>query len=185
MVRKRGVRVAILVEDRLLERFAREALLELGYHRRELRALPYPVGRGSAKQWVDQQYPIEMQAYRRVAQYQRVALLVGSEADELSVERRRQQLASSLESADLSSRGDEEHVCIWVPKWHVETWILHLLGEQVDEETNYKSRVRHLQITFSHVAAKFVAYYRTGVAETTTTLPSLELAIAEAHRLDF
>ncbi len=185
MVRKRGVRVTILVEDKLLERFAREALLELGYHRRELRVLPYPVGRGSAKQWVDHQYPIEMQAYRRVAQYQRVALLVGSEADELSVETRRHQLDSSLESSSLPGRGDDEHVCIWVPKWHVETWILHLLGEQVDEETNYKNRVRHLRINFSQIAAKFVAYYRTGVAVTTPVLPSLELAIAETRRLDF
>lgn len=36
MPRKKGVRVTLLVEDEMTERFAREVLLKLGYHRGEV-----------------------------------------------------------------------------------------------------------------------------------------------------
>jgi hypothetical protein len=60
MPRGSGVRFTVLVEDRALERFVRDCLLELGAHRREIRVRRCPVGRGSAKQWIDREYPIEV-----------------------------------------------------------------------------------------------------------------------------
>ena len=73
MAKKKGVRVQIVVEDEALERFSRETLLKFGFSRHELRVTPYPVGQGSAKDWVDKQYPIEVRALRAKA-YQISAL---------------------------------------------------------------------------------------------------------------
>ncbi|HUT10117.1 MAG TPA: hypothetical protein VMY42_06445, partial [Thermoguttaceae bacterium] len=78
MARRRGVRVTVLVEDQSLERFAREVLLLLKFQRREMRFKVHPAGRGSAKQWVERQYPIEVRAYRGRANAQQIALLVGT-----------------------------------------------------------------------------------------------------------
>ena len=49
MARKKNVRIMVLVEDELLERFARNCLKELGCHPRELRIRTSPVGRGSGE----------------------------------------------------------------------------------------------------------------------------------------
>ncbi|NLS98241.1 MAG: hypothetical protein GXX96_39430 [Planctomycetaceae bacterium] len=168
-----------------MERFAREVLLKLGYHRKELRVLPYPVGRGSAKQWIEKQYPLETQAYRRKASHQRVGLLVGTDADESSVEGRCQRLACALESNGLTPRSDNEHIALWIPKWHIETWILFLSGEAVNEEADYKDRMKHVQIPFARIAEVFVERYRATDKVPGDMLPSLDIAITETERLDF
>jgi hypothetical protein len=182
MMRRRGVRVVLLVEDRSLERFAREVLLQLGFHRCEVRVIEYPAGRGSAKQWVEKRYPTEVKAYRREANHQQVALLVGTEADEKTVADRFRLLASKLTDAGHAERNDTERIALWVPKWNVETWILHLSGEDVGEEKNYKHKVRRPD--YRTVAEAFVKSFRESPDERPATLPSLEVAFKETHRLD-
>jgi len=182
MVRRRGVRVTLLVEDRSLERFAREVLRELGFHRGEVYVIGYPAGCGSAKQWVEKRYPIEVRAYRRKVNSQQVALLVGTEADQQTVKHRLGNLASKLTDAGLAVRNDDERVALWVPKWNVETWILHLSGEAIDEEKNYKNKVT--KPDYRGVARAFVSDFRKSPSERSAALPSLEVAFEETRRLD-
>ena len=182
MVRRRGVRVTLLVEDRTLERFAREVLLLLGFHRREVFVIGYPVGRGSAKQWVEKRYPIEVRAYRGKANAQQIALLVGTEADEKTAAHRFRHLASKLTDAKLADRNETERIALWVPKWNVETWILYLSGEDVDEKANYKTRLGDPD--FHAVAEDFVSGFRKSHSERSAALPSLEAAFKETRRLD-
>ena len=61
---KKGIRVAVVVEDQMLERFLRSSLLLLGYHKREIRVEKAPAGDGSGKKWVDNRSVIEVKALR-------------------------------------------------------------------------------------------------------------------------
>ncbi len=182
MVRSKGVRITLLVEDKALARFAREVLLLLGFHRREMRFLNYPVGRGSAKHWVENQYAREVKVYRSKAGHQKIALLVGTDADEQTVRYRFDCLAAKLKDARLTDRVTNDRIVLWIPKWNVETWILHLAGEKVDEDANYKTR--NMKPDYRKVAKAFVDRFRESNSVQSETLPSLKVAFMETARLD-
>lgn len=182
MAKKRGVRITIVVEDEALERFARAVLWQFGFSTRELRSIPYPVGRGSAKDWVDKQYPVEVRVLRSKA-YQKVGLLVGTDADEGTLAHRFQRLSESLKAHGVAARADGERIVVWVPKWNVETWILHLMGDTRDEDHDFRHDCKRPE--FAHVASAFVDEYRRFTRDDTLeTLPSLKTAYDETARLE-
>jgi hypothetical protein len=157
MPKGRGVRFTILVEDRALERFVRECLYALGVHIREIRIVPFTAGRGSAKQWIDREYPVQVQAYRRWSS-QNIALVVGTDADEQTVQERVQCLAGALKGAGHEARAPEERIVLWVPRWNIETWLLFLNGSEIDEEANYKGQAREVDVKAA--AKEFVRRFR-------------------------
>lgn len=182
MARKKGVRVTLLVEDEALERFARSTLAEFGFIRRAVRTVPYPDGK-NAKQWVTQKYPGEVRAYRREANHQKVALLVGTDADEQTVRQRRDALDAALQETAAPPREAQERIAQWIPKWHVETWILFLSHEEVDESQNYKHAVK--KPDFDAVGKEFVRQFRESQGDPdATALPSLRVAFKETERLN-
>jgi hypothetical protein len=183
MAQRRGARITLLVEDEMIERLARSVLTELGFGRRELYIEPYPVGHGSGRQWVDQEFSRLVRAYRSQANHQRVCLLVGTDADEFSVVDRRTRLELSLASANLGQREESERVAFWIPRWNVETWLLALAGLEADEDDK-DSKNRLKTPDFPSISKEFVrqlrAYQR---HEPLQTLPSLGAAYAETLRL--
>lgn len=182
MARKRGIRIVIVVEDSMLDRFCRTALRGLGYHKREIRVEMAPPGKGSAKQWTDARLAIEV-ATIRTRPYQKLAVLVGSDVDELAWHDRVRQLTDALEAAELAPRGTDERIAWWLPKWSVETWLLHFAGEKVDEATRYKHKVKSPDC--KRAAHAFIAQYRESRAgKTTETLPALREAHGETIRID-
>jgi len=182
MARVRGVRIVILVEDEDLERFARNVLRVFGFGRRELRVYPFPVG-ANAKKWLTDRYPGQVGLYRQEANHQQVALLVGTDADEQTVQQRHNALAESLRQAALPPREEHERITLWIPKWHIETWILHLAGQEVSEDRSYKHAVRDPE--FAVAAEKFVEDFREFKRDPNgETLPSLKRAFQETKRLD-
>lgn len=181
--RGKGVRIVIVVEDESLERFSRDALLQLGFSRNELRVTPYHAGRGSAKDWVDKQYPIEVRAMRSKAYQKGLRLVIGTDADEGTVTRRANRLAATLEKAGLPPRDRNERIVLWIPKWNVETWILYFAGDVRDEDNNYKNEVK--KPDYWATAKAFVAQYRDYRRnDTIHTQPSLKSAYHETKRLD-
>lgn len=184
MTKKKGVRVAILVEDRTLERFARRVLEKLGFARHELRVVPgSPNGRGSGKQSVDLRYPIEVQAQRREANNQNVALLVGTDADNLPVGARAGQLADALHTAQIPARDAHERIVHWIPKWSIETWLLYLRGDpSITEDESFKDRMKvNTPAEWNAIANRFATEYR---SRSQDTLPSLSMAYTETQRID-
>ncbi len=177
-----GVRFTILVEDRTLERFIRHCLLQLGAHPRELYVLPFPAGRGSGKQRIDLQYPREVQAYRR-KRFENIALVVGTDADEQTVQQRAQRLADTLRATGCDERTDQDRIAIWIPKWNIETWLLFLKGEEVHEEVNYKNQAG--EVSIKTVAAEFVRRFRQWLLDPDAAglLPSLVSAFEETKRI--
>jgi hypothetical protein len=182
MVKKRGIRVQIIVEDETLERLVREVLRLSGFNRHELRVTPYPVGRGSAKAWVNRQYPLEVSRLRSRS-YQNLAVVVGTDADEMSVQQRAAELADMLVHAKCGPRDASERIVLWIPKWNIETWLLYFAGDVRDEGANYKSDLGHPD--FRACAQAFADEYRQAKQNSTLqTLPSLLIAYQEAARLE-
>jgi hypothetical protein len=188
MAKKRGVRITIVVEDEALERFTRNVLMAIGFSRHELTVSPYPVGRGSAKDWVDQQYVAEVRKLR-ARPGENVGLVVGTDADELTLPARHSRLAESLTRAAVAARKTDERIVLWIPKWNVETWILLLTGDRHDEngvlrgeDRNYKHQAK--KPDFAAVAGQFIDQYRAiRDGKPVPTLPSLHAAYVETQRL--
>ncbi len=107
--KKKGIRIVIVVEDQAIERFCRETLRELGYHRREVRPERVMSGRGSAKRWVDQRFAIEVKALRS-KRNQALAVLVCSDVDEMTLNDRVRSLQKSLEEAGTADRRNDERI---------------------------------------------------------------------------
>jgi hypothetical protein len=180
MPRRKGVRIALIVEDQRLEQFSRNVLYKCGFRRHEIRLAPYPVGRGSAKAWVESQYVAEVRIFRS-KRYQRLGILVGTEADEQTVLERHESLARALREDSLAPRDPGERICLWVPKWNIETWILYFAGESCDEASNQKLRVR--KPDFKTTATRFIdEYCKSRDRDDVETLSSLELAYGETER---
>ncbi len=178
----RGVRFLILVEDRKLERFVRECLYALGVHTREIRVVDYLDGRGSAKQRIDREYPVQVQAYRRRCS-ENIALIVGTDADEQTVQQRISRLGQVLRQAELEPRASDERIAIWVPRWHIETWLLFLKGHEVDESTHLKDRAGEVDIKAA--AREFVRRFRQWDQNpgSEQLLPSILTAFEETRRI--
>lgn len=66
-----------------------------------------------------------------------IGLIATIDADTEPVQRRYRQLNEELDSADLEQRGDDEKICILVPKRNIETWIYALFGRDVNETDAY------------------------------------------------
>ena len=194
MSRRPGTRALILVEDRAFENLVRRVCLQVGLKKDEIYVVPYPKSHGSAEQWVRKNYPDQVRAYRTKANHRRIVLIVGTDADSMTIDQRRQTLESSLGSSGLSARAADERIVIWIPKRMIETWLLFLSGEAVTEEDFAEKRDqedakrRAKDINIKQTAIKFVECYRRWSRREVISglLPSLEAAFREARdRLPF
>jgi hypothetical protein len=125
-----AVNVVLLCEDKLLSACARRFLEHRRFKISEVPRPPKNAG-GSRKQWITEEYPRQMKVVR---QRQEVALIVCTDADELTVGERIAELDKACEKAGIDPRKPEEKILMVVPKWHIETWLSYLDGNSVDEE---------------------------------------------------
>ncbi len=176
---RKGVRVVVLCEDDEHWRFSRLVLLKLNYSDREIRSIVAPGGRGSGEQWVRTRYPIEVSVHRRKIKSQEVRLLVVIDADRALCTERHRILERSLHEQGEGGRGPNERIVIWIPRRHIETWIVFLSGQDANEEDDYK-RVA-AGIDYRAPAARFVDLRH---AQRTKSLPALNDAFDELRRLE-
>ena len=139
--------IIILCEDRQHEAFARRFLRRRDLTNRNIRVKMAPRGRGSAEQFVREQYPEEVQFYRsrqyRVSQ----ALIVLIDADERD---RYRELSDALNTNSVPDRNDTERVAVFAPARNIETWLAYLAGQDVDEGERY-SRLPRERACQQHV----------------------------------
>ena len=183
MAGKRGVRVMILGEDSAQVSLARRVLIELGYSRHEIYDRPVPDGGGSGEKWVRRDYPNQVALNRSKRSHQQCTLLVSIDADKYSIADRKNQLDQSLTNAELAPRSHDEPIAILVPSRNIESWLKHFAGEVVNEETNYKNKVK--QLNLKQAAEGFVAEFRQWELSPGNfqTLPSLLDAYVELKRI--
>ncbi len=152
--------VVVLVEDRNQLNFVRRFLKERGYSGRIVRNHPLPI-HGSGEQWVRRAYPSLLREVRQRARGRRAAtaLVVAIDADVKEVDERIRQLEDSLKAAREPARDNQEFVALLVPKRNIETWILCLRGDAVDEAQDYKNRVSRSSWVLES-AVEFAAWIR-------------------------
>ena len=136
----RYTQVVILCEDVMHLNFVRRYLIHRGIESRRIRGNVAPSGRGAGSQYVLNSYPKEVRAIRS-RPHIRAGLVAMIDADNLSIEERLGQLEKSLVEDGQHGRGADERIAALSPKRNIETWIFRLLGNDVDEKTDYKERV--------------------------------------------
>jgi hypothetical protein len=176
--------VIILVEDRRHQQFVLRYLRRVGLEPHAFRFVPSPAGEGSGEQWVRERFAAEVEAYRR--RQAETKLIVVIDADNRSVEERLAQLDHELAEVGAQPvRPREEQIARLVPKRNVETWILCLNWEAVDEETDYKNRGRDWSRLIRSGAETLYAWTRANAQVPASCVASLNLGVLELRRLDF
>ena len=136
----RYTQVVILCEDIMHLNFVRRYLIHRGIQPRRIRGNVSPAGRGTGSQYVLQNYPAEVKSLRS-RPHVRAGLVAVIDADASSVDDRLRQLEQSLSHDGQANRGDADRIGLLSPKRNVETWIFQLLGNEANEEDDYKNRV--------------------------------------------
>ena len=129
--------VIVLAEDNRHQQLVRRYLLRIGLEPHAMRfVLP---SSGSGEQWVREQFPTEVAAYRKRNARVETKLIAVIDADSLTVRERLAQLDQKLRENRVGLiRMEAEQVARLIPQRNVETWILCLNAVVVDEETDYK-----------------------------------------------
>lgn len=177
----------ILAEDTVQQNLVRRYLERCGHAPPfRLVALPARGTGGSGEKYVRDQYPQQVQACRSSLGRRAAALLVVVvDADMETTERRTAQLASALQAAGMTARGNEEPIVVLIPKRQVETWIRALLGNQVDEETDYKKAPYSMPVAneIKSAASELRQWTHPGVGPGPTSPPSLTASIPEWRKI--
>ncbi|MDM8550271.1 hypothetical protein QUF72_09345 [Desulfobacterales bacterium HSG2] len=172
--------IIVLCEDRAHEVFVKRFLKRWGVKSRSIRVTPYPNGKGSGKKHVEDNISPEAKALRR--RHASTILLVVQDADELTVDRTR----SSLDAKILPPRRDDEPIAFIIPKWHIQTWIAYLDGENIDEGDKEAYERRYRVISESKEAHSLIdklAYNCRGNRELESPPDSLVAACEEFERI--
>jgi len=187
--------VVILAEDQRQARLVRAYMRARhpNLHQEAIHDAPMANGRGSGAQWVANQYETEVRAHlirRAKLPDQRRSekwLIVVIDADAGSVQDRINELRKRVtESKDERVRKcsvEEVNIARLIPKWSIETWILNLNGETVDEETRYKPQNRPWDDLIPSAGAELHEWARSGQDPPDQCTPSLKLSIGELRRL--
>lgn len=110
----------------------------MGWKGRHLRFKSSPLAKGSAEQFVREEFPKEIEAYRRNRNRVGCELVAMLDGDADGVDARFRALDEACNQASVSPRDNADHVAVFVPTWDIETWLVYLSGETVDEaKRNY------------------------------------------------
>ena len=149
---------------------------------RAVRVRPLPAGRGSAEQYVRENYPDELRIFRSGSSRRSTGLVVAIDADEHTVQQRFEQLEHSLRTSSIAPRIHDEAVSILVPKRNVETWVRCLNGQPANEQDNY--RYRNDNGDPKPAAHTLFQWSRANAAVPGNCVASLFNAFTELRRLD-
>lgn len=136
-------RVVILCEDArqrdFLNALCRERKL------RVVRNLVSPQGAGAAAAWVLRHYVDEVRWLRSQRHQQNLGLIAVVDGDNVGLDGRLRSLANELTLKSLPPRDDDEAIVHLIPTWSIETWLLWLIGVDVDESTRFKNNTLYRQ----------------------------------------
>jgi hypothetical protein len=174
----------ILAEDTAQQNLVRRYLERCG-HTAPFRLVPLPARGpgGSGEKYIREQYPREVQACRSILGRRAAALLVAIvDADMETTRWRATQLANALQAAAMPARRSGEPIVVLIPKRHVETWIRALLGDQVDEVTDY-TQPTPTPKEIKDAAGELHRWTRPGASAAVTSPPSLTASLLEWRKI--
>lgn len=150
----------------------------------EMRITLPPPGRGSAESWVRNRFAKEVSAYRVRQHHTRTALIVVIDADNHSVQDRWRQLDQALRDAQKPPVDVErEKIARLIPKRNIETWILCLTMQTVDEQIDYKNSRNNWNELIPPAAATLFQWTRQEAELPNHCVDSLRTGIKELSRL--
>jgi len=176
--------VIVLVEDECHQKFVFRYLRRIGLEPHAMRFVR-PLS-GSGEQWVREQFPIEVAAFRRRNARVETKLIAVIDADNLMVQARLAQLDQKLQEKEIGLiRTESEQVARLIPKRNIETWILCLNAVEVNEETDYK-RTRNDWAELIRPAGEVLyTLSRPNAQVMENCISSLRHGISELRRLNF
>lgn len=180
---ERIANIILLVEDINQENLLRRYLQQLGHGNRNMRPQRLPKGQGSGEQFVRERYASEVRAIRSQLTRTKACLIAMIDADAGSVDDRRQQLGRALQDAEEASRSASEPILNLVPKRNVETWILCLNSEMVDEVNDYRHDSRVSSERIKQAASTLFSWTRINSTIPAACVPSLRDCLSEFERL--
>lgn len=179
---RRTMRLDVICEDKRTETFMRRLLARLGFALHRLTYLTKPkLASGAGEAWVRHRYIERVRLCRSKVVYQHVGVIAVVDGDRFGLDGRLSTLDEALRQATLAPRTPAEPIAVLVPSWSIETWLLALLGEPVDEaearkhEFEKRLRARRERELIREAAE---AWESRPVA-----LPALHAARAELERL--
>jgi hypothetical protein len=175
----------ILAEDREQQNLVRRYLERCGHNTRDLRlvALPAKTTGGSGEKYVRDQYVGQVRASRSSRGKRASALLIVIvDADSETTAARASQLSAALNTAGEATLSGHEPIVLLIPKRNVETWIRALLGNAVDEETDYK-KPTPTSVEIRNSADKLYKHTRPGASLPTGHPQSLAHSIPEWRKI--
>lgn len=147
----RQVQLVLICEDRQHETFARRFLEKAGWSTRRLRVEMAPAGRGSGEQFVRENFPRELAAFRSRSKNVDQRLIVILDGDRVGTVGRLKQLDQACQQEGIDPRLPAERVLVAVPTWNIETWLAYLAGHTVDEGRSDYPRLERPRDCQSHV----------------------------------
>ncbi len=147
----RRVQIVLLCEDTQHEACLRRFLSAMGWETRTMRVEKAPGGRGSADQFVRQQFPRELKAHR--TRHAGQALVTMMDGDRYGVDARLGQLNQACRAGSIDVRIPGERVAVFIPTWNIETWFAYLDGATVDEARSDYPHLPKERDCQRHVAA--------------------------------
>jgi hypothetical protein len=175
--------VIVLVEDDHQEMLVYRYLKKRGLR---TRIESSPSGKGSAESWVRKSFAKEVSAYRVRQAKASTALIIVIDADTHTVQDRLDQLDQALRDAGKQPiDAGTEQIARLVPKRNVETWILCLTGQEVDEETDYKNATHGWNKLIPQAAEALLQWSRPNADLPDRCIDSLHSGVRELNRLSF
>ena len=184
MSKSSRVYVVVVLEDARHQMLVYRYLKKRGMGERDMRIERSPSGEGNAEGWVRKSFVKEVSVCR--GRHAKSALIVIIDADTHTVQDRCRQLDQALEDGG-KQRVDVEHeqIARLVPKRNVETWILCLNDQPVDENVDYKSTRRDWNDLIPPAAKALFEWTRPNVDPPADCIDSLRMGMSELSRLRF
>jgi hypothetical protein len=177
--------VIVIVEDEHHEMLVRRYLKKRGMGPHQVTFVQSPSGEGSAEQWVRTRFAKEVRAYRNRQARAETALILVIDADTHTVRGRLTQLDRALREGGVQAVRNDEQIARVVPKRNVETWILCLNEQAVDEETDYKGRRDDWNELIPQAAETLFQWARSQAELPNHCIESLRAGIGELNRVRF
>lgn len=175
--------VIVVLEDDHHKMLVYRYLINRGLNNHSIRIERSPSGEGSAESWVRTRFIKEVKVYRGRQARASTALIVVIDADAHGVQEKFTQLDQALKNGGITAVDGDEQIARLVPKRNVETWILCLNGQPVDEGTDYKWE-RHDWNELIHPASETLSLWaRQRVEPPNHCIDSLRTGIRELNRL--
>lgn len=135
---------------------------------------------GGNVDWVLKRFPKELHACRKrqIAKAE-TRLIVMVDADEFTVDERRREVLCRVSNHDDRHFAESSSVALLVPKRNVETWVCALLGDQVNEEDDYKTNKPFTAAQIRTAGKVLADWSRPGAACSPANVPSLLASFPE------